>query len=248
MKTVEEIAAICNDFFDPEDVSFLPLGKAGSKRLAAAYLTARDVMYRLDQAFGPDGWGTRFTPASDGCVQCSLTVRYEKDQEWITRVDVGSPSEQQDAGDRMKAAYSDALKRAAVHFGIFRYAYELDNMYAEFDDGARRFTEKGLRDLRQKLVDFMRKRGWKGEWKGEKQAEPAPEKLTSPVFGIQKETVADIRSLLLGMKDVDEVKILKAYSDRHKKTFSRLEELSQIDGEAIVKKLKDKKNGNGKTV
>jgi hypothetical protein len=40
-------------------------------------------------------------------------------------MDVGGPSEQPDEGDRVKAAFSDALKRAAVKFGIGRYLYRL---------------------------------------------------------------------------------------------------------------------------
>ena len=30
--------------------------------------------------------------------------------EWVTKVDVGGPSEQPDGGDRLKAAFSDVLK------------------------------------------------------------------------------------------------------------------------------------------
>src|SRR5262249_21177403 len=45
--------------------------------------------------------------------------------------DVGSPSEQEDEGDRTKAAFSDALKRAAVHFGVFRYGYRLPSQWCD---------------------------------------------------------------------------------------------------------------------
>jgi hypothetical protein len=39
----------------------------------------------------------------------------------LTKVDVGGPSEQPDGGDWLKAAFSDALKRAAVKFGVGRH-------------------------------------------------------------------------------------------------------------------------------
>jgi hypothetical protein len=53
--------------------------------------------------------------------------------EWITRADVGSISDQPDAGDQLKAAYSDALKRAAVAFGIGRYLYRLPSQWVDYD-------------------------------------------------------------------------------------------------------------------
>jgi hypothetical protein len=51
---------------------------------------------------------------SSGVVGRVLFVSYRSCQ----RTDVGSRSEQPDGGDRLKAAFSDALKRAAVKFGI----------------------------------------------------------------------------------------------------------------------------------
>ena len=57
---------------------------------------------------------------TDDCVVCRLFVRIGGD--WVGKEDVGSPSEQPDDGDKRKASYSDALKRAAVKFGIGRYS------------------------------------------------------------------------------------------------------------------------------
>jgi hypothetical protein len=52
-------------------------------------------------------------------VVCRLRCRIGG--EWLTKVDVGSPSEQPDGGDRLKAAFSDAPLQAAVKFGVGRY-------------------------------------------------------------------------------------------------------------------------------
>ena len=60
--------------------------------------------------------------------------------EWITKSDVGGPSEQPDEGDRRKAAFSDALKRAAVKFGIGRYLYRLPNQWLDYDPQRRQFA------------------------------------------------------------------------------------------------------------
>jgi hypothetical protein len=53
---------------------------------------------------------------------------------------VGGPSEQQDGGDRMKAAFSDALKRAAVKFGVGRYLYRLPAQWVDYDPQRRQFA------------------------------------------------------------------------------------------------------------
>ncbi|MFQ3650102.1 MAG: Rad52/Rad22 family DNA repair protein, partial [Gemmataceae bacterium] len=72
----------------------------------------------------------------DGSVVCRLQIRVG--DEWITKEDVGGPSEQPDEGDRRKAAFSDALKRAAVKFGIGRYLYRLKPQWVAYDPQKRR--------------------------------------------------------------------------------------------------------------
>src|SRR5690606_5926758 len=47
-------------------------------------------------------------------------------------------SEQKDQGDRRKAAVSDALKRAAVKFGIGRYLYRLPQQWVDYDPRQRK--------------------------------------------------------------------------------------------------------------
>jgi hypothetical protein len=75
----------------------------------------------------------------DGSVICRLRLKIGG--EWITKMDVGSPSEQPDGGDRLKAAFSDALKRAAVKFGIGRYLYRLPQTWCNYDATQKQFTE-----------------------------------------------------------------------------------------------------------
>ena len=59
----------------------------------------------------------------------------------MTKSDVGSMSEQPDGGDRMKAAFSDALKRAAVKFGVGRYLYRLTAVWADYDPMKKQFVQ-----------------------------------------------------------------------------------------------------------
>src|SRR5207248_98234 len=60
---------------------------------------------------------------------------------WVTKVDVGSPSEQPDEHDRVKAAFSDALKRAAVKFGVGRYLYRLPSTWCDYDPQKRQLRQ-----------------------------------------------------------------------------------------------------------
>jgi len=58
---------------------------------------------------------------------------------WIEKADVGGASGQPDAGDRHKAAFSDALKRAAVKFGIGRYLYSLAPQWRDWNPQSKTF-------------------------------------------------------------------------------------------------------------
>src|SRR5262245_29923246 len=109
--------------FDSKEVKFKPAVVTGNRALALAYVDARVIQDRLDDVLGVTGWQDEYECLADGSVVCRLHLRLGT--EWITKMDVGGPSEQPDEGDRRKAAFSDALKRAAVKFGVGRYLYRL---------------------------------------------------------------------------------------------------------------------------
>jgi hypothetical protein len=106
--------------FDPAEVKFKPQTVSGNRALAVAFVDARVIQDRLDEVLGVMGWQDSYECLPDGAVVCRLRIRLGA--EWITKEDVGGQSEQPDEGDRRKAAFSDALKRAAVKFGIGRCA------------------------------------------------------------------------------------------------------------------------------
>lgn len=124
--------------FEPGEVKFKPAVVQGNRALAMAYIDARVVLDRLDEVLGPDGWQDEYTVLPDGNVTCRLSVWCGDG--WLVKMDVGGPSEQPDGGDRMKAAFSDALKRAAVKWGIGRYLYRLPNQWCDYDPQKRSFT------------------------------------------------------------------------------------------------------------
>ena len=92
------------------------------------YVTARTVMNRLDEVLGPENWWDEYIQVGDNGVLCKLTIRIIDETDGsvlatVTKQDAGGFAGMSDAGDDEKSGYSDALKRAAVKFGIGRYLY-----------------------------------------------------------------------------------------------------------------------------
>jgi hypothetical protein len=125
--------------FDLKDVKFKPAVVTGRRALALAYVDARAIQDRLDDVLGVTGWQDEYEFLPDGSVVCRLRLRLG--DEWITKMDVGGQSEQPDEGDRRKAAVSDALKRAAVKFGIGRYLYRLPQQWCDYDPQKKQFVQ-----------------------------------------------------------------------------------------------------------
>ncbi len=123
--------------------------------LIVGYIDARLVDERLNKVV-PHLWHDEYEPAGQGHLLCRLTV------DGITRQDVG-----QGVG---KAVYSDALKRAAVKFGIGVSLYAIPKMILIVSDGAvkpRRskdgmtleITPAGERQLREGYQQWLDDKG-----------------------------------------------------------------------------------------
>lgn len=95
----------------------------GDKALALAYLDARDVMDRLDMVCGPENWQDAYTETARGRVLCKIGIRVGDD--WVWKSDGAGET----AVEGEKGGISDALKRAAVHWGIGRYLYRFEAVW-----------------------------------------------------------------------------------------------------------------------
>jgi hypothetical protein len=167
--------------FDPKDVKYKPQMVKNNRALAMAYIDARLIQDRLDAVLGVENWQDRYDILPDGSVMCRLRVNLGG--RWVTKADVGSPSEQPDAGDRLKAAFSDGLKRAAVKFGIGRYLYRLAAQWVDYDP-----VKKQLVQLPQ-MPAFAVPKAAKAakpaaEPKPVEKVEPAPEEASKPAAGL----------------------------------------------------------------
>jgi hypothetical protein len=121
--------------FPPESISWRvgTTTKDKSRGLALAYLTARDVMDRLDDVFGIDGWSDeyKFEGMRIVCtIRAAATEPSGWRDGWVSKTDAAGETNIE--GE--KGGVSDAFKRAAVKWGIGRYLYHLDSPWVELDD------------------------------------------------------------------------------------------------------------------
>jgi hypothetical protein len=122
--------------FPESELRWKPRTVSGSRALAIPYLTATAVEARLDAVLGADGWEDCYQVLPTGAVICTLRCRIGA--AWITRQDVGMPSQQ----DAIKGCFSDSLKRCARKFGIGRYLCGLGPVWADYDPQRKQITGK----------------------------------------------------------------------------------------------------------
>jgi hypothetical protein len=217
--TPQELMAALAEPFAADEIGWKPQAKSkdGTKALACAYIDARNVMDRLDAVVGPENWQDEFTPLGNGNVVCCLSLRVGG--EWIHKSDVGGESDQKDTGDREKAAFSDALKRAAVKWGVGRYLYSLPSVWCEYDEQRKQF--KGTPTLPASALP-------RGSKPAAKPA-PAPAKLITP------DQVSTINGLLRDC-DVDDLALAKSIEFHHKQRD--VYKITEADAAATIERLK----------
>lgn len=144
------------------DYKIQTLAKDGQSALITWYIDARTVIERLNEA-APLEWHDMYTVIESTpekmVVQCALTVLD------ITRHDVGESDNSGNEASRHKSAFSDALKRAAVKFGIGVNVYGLPKIYVPIsgavkDDRGKykggKITEEGKRKIRETLQQALK--------------------------------------------------------------------------------------------
>src|SRR3990167_8963828 len=97
--------------FPAEVINFKPqvLSKDKTRALAVAYIDARDVAQRLDDALGPSGWQNDHKPAGDGQFFSGIGVLNTDAGEWLWRWDKGFVSTK-DGGDGKKGDEGMTIK------------------------------------------------------------------------------------------------------------------------------------------
>jgi hypothetical protein len=102
--------------------------------IAVPYVTNRAIQQRLDLSVGPENWKNEFLPwhgdKNNPAQLCGISVwitSHGEGGEWVTKYDGAEDSEK----EPIKGGLSDAMKRAAVQWGVGRYLYGMDTVYVE---------------------------------------------------------------------------------------------------------------------
>ncbi len=135
------------------------VSRDAKKALALCYIDARDVQARLDEVCGVY-WqskhgelraaarggdeGEKRARRSGSIVTCSIGIKFG--DEWIWRSDGAGDT----AVEAEKGSMSDALKRAAVQWGVGRYLYAVESPWVEIND-KKQIVEKEHARLRSIL-------------------------------------------------------------------------------------------------
>lgn len=129
--------------FPPTDLEWR-IGRVGQKEgkiwaTAFAYVTNRAIMQRLDDVVGPGGWRNEKPTAWDtGTPGVVAGIAIKIGDEWVTKWD---GADQPDT-EPVKGGFSNAMKRAAVLWGIGRYLYDLPEGYVTIDEKGRFYQGK----------------------------------------------------------------------------------------------------------
>lgn len=164
--------------FPPDEIEWRVGSTTANKDrgLALAYLTARHVMDRLDEVCGPEGWQVSYHETPKGRVIGTISIKVGSD--WISKSDGAGETDVE--GE--KGAISDALKRAAVPWGIGRYLYTLESPWVEIEPMGRSFKIK--ESEKEKLIRILKRQT----------GAPEPKQEPSPPKPKQK-TVAERKAL-----------------------------------------------------
>ena len=132
--------------------------KDKKKCIALCYIDARAVMRRLDEVIGQEHWSTRLI-LGEGRYVCELSLFVPVTEagktysQWIAKSDAAGDTEFEGA----KGGASDAFKRAAVQWGIFRYGYEMESPWVPYDATRKRITDEGMRTCKALVEGGNRK-------------------------------------------------------------------------------------------
>lgn len=157
MDTQEVFDALCEPF--PLEYIEWRVGSTSgdkTKGLALCYVDARAVMDRLDGVCGPAGWQCNYSAAPGNAIICNIGVLIAGG--WIWKADGAGATDVE--GE--KGMLSDALKRAAVRWGVGRYLYDLKSPWVELEPAGRsvKIKDSERKKLDELHEDYSQKCGW----------------------------------------------------------------------------------------
>ena len=105
--------------------------KSGVYAVLLVYKNARIDMKILDDVFGAMNWDRKHDTI-DGKLFCTVSIWDEEKQRWVSKQDVGVPSNTEATATKGEA--SDAFKRACFNWGIGRELYSAPDIRVKLED------------------------------------------------------------------------------------------------------------------
>ncbi|MDA3813658.1 MAG: Rad52/Rad22 family DNA repair protein [Candidatus Cloacimonetes bacterium] len=126
MSQVNELEKKLKEPVRRSDLSFniTNVDKTNRKVQVKSQIKSQALMNRLDDLFGIDGWKDRYAVLYN-CVTCKLSIKLGDN--WITKEN-SAPLVN---AESLNEAFTDALRQAAVRFGLGRYLLDLPNIYVD---------------------------------------------------------------------------------------------------------------------
>lgn len=225
------------DFFPMNAIHWKPQSVKGNRCLAIPYLTAHNVMDRLDKTVGVGCWRDSYTFLPNGSVVCRLEVF--DGTNWIGKEDVGSQSDQPEEGDRVKAAVSDALKRAAVKFGIGRYLHEFPKVWVDYDPAKKQIPVPPGIPARFTCQSDREKMNENAKQPAKQSAPPQPTKQTPP----KKPAVEEVRNLLMelaALRKIDHGSMFNIFAEAFRPGIKAVKDIPEDQLPEAAKQLRMK--------
>ncbi len=128
------------------------------------YIDSRAVMDRFDAVCGPGNWQCKHELGMGRMIVCHIGVRIGDD--WVWKSDgagaTGDVTKESEREMAEKGAMSDAFKRAAVHWGVGRYLYDLKAPWITLEKRGKAtiINDSEMRKLNELHEDFAHKAGW----------------------------------------------------------------------------------------
>lgn len=134
----EQLKEQFNAPFYPSEIEWRVGATSGDKKsgIALPYITNRAIQNRLDDVCGILGWKNEFI-VNDKSKICGISIKIG--DEWITKYD-GADDTNIEA---TKGGISNAMKRAAVQWGIGRYLYKLPTFWVAIEQAGKSYKIKG---------------------------------------------------------------------------------------------------------
>lgn len=104
-------------------VRVLTVNKTKTAALLACYLSHTDVYTRIEKV--DPAWSSTIMGVQMGAKTCFV---------WVALTILGVTRANMGEGEDLKSATSDAIKRAAMLFGIGRYLYDAEPVWVDYDD------------------------------------------------------------------------------------------------------------------